>query len=148
MKKHCYDCINQYICSINKAFVDAATAVVQSGIDLVEIRDFAANSCNRFDAMYEEEPEEKLLAPFLCPKCGESDMDNLLFNEHGDSIKCDKCGFDYAIGYICPDCGENDAAKLQWLKYDDTSVECLSCGAVYYPLKNKCKDCDGENIPY
>jgi len=44
-------------------------------------------------------PDDSNLVPpnFACPGCGERDMDQLICDEDGESVACQKCGTSYIV---------------------------------------------------
>jgi len=49
-----------------------------------------------------DNPDESNLVPrnFACPKCGQRDMDQLICDEDGESVACQKCGTSYIVAQL------------------------------------------------
>jgi len=47
---------------------------------------------------HDKQDESNLVPPnFACPGCGQRDMDQLICDEDGESVACQKCGTSYVV---------------------------------------------------
>jgi len=56
----------------------------------------AAYSAGYEQAVTDREPTPSTPAG-ICPRCGEDDHDRLLWDEHGETVSCQRCGCEFTV---------------------------------------------------
>lgn len=52
-------------------------------------------------AGYEQAVSDREVPPAgICPRCGEDDHDQLVWDEHGEAVTCQRCGTKYTVHQI------------------------------------------------
>lgn len=57
---------------------------------LEQVRDALATAPPRAD-------EPRMMPAGICPRCGEDDHDRLVWDEHGETVTCQRCGTNYTV---------------------------------------------------
>ena len=61
---------------------------------LEQVRDALATGESREDLAHRAMPSG------ICPRCGEDDHDRLVWDEHGETVTCQRCGTKYTVHQI------------------------------------------------